>query len=222
MSKLNKQRLLAIAAATGVMGLASQSAFAQVSMPVTANVQNTLTAVVDAPLTFGTIFATTASTGASAYGTRAANVAGATNLTDPTPNGLTFLSLGGAERGQITVTVPPNNTTAFNVTLGGLVATTAGQGGDDCSAALTNYLRLIHSSGDPSIPEFHVHDWELAAGTGATAVTPFTANEAEVTPAFAGDQATFFLGGKIRTECVAGTYQEIGTYTGNLTINVGY
>ncbi len=222
MSKLNKQRLLAIAAATGVMGLASQSAFAQVSMPVTANVQNTLTAVVDAPLTFGTIFATTASTGAAALGVRAPDVAGSTNLTGIVANGLTFLSLGGAQRGQVTVTVPPNNTTAFNVTLGGLTATTAGQGGNDCSAALENYLPLTHSSGDPSVPDFNVHAWTLAAGTGATAVSTFTANAATVTPAFAGDQATFFLGGTIRTECTAGSSQDIGTYTGNLTISVGY
>lgn len=222
MSKLHKQRLLVIAAATGVMGLASGSSLAQVTMPITASVQNSLTAVVDAPLVFGTIFATTASTGLSAYGVRAADVAGATNLTGITPNGLTFLSLGGAERGQVTVTVPPNNTTAFNLTLTGLTATLAAQGGDTCATALEHFLPLVHSSADPSVPDFNVHAWTLAAGAGATAVSTFTANAATITPAFAGDQATFYLGGTIRTECATGSYQETGNYTGTLTLTVGY
>lgn len=222
-NSINRRPVLrAVAVAIMALGV-SQSALAQVPMEVTASVQNTLTAVVNVPLTFGTIFATTASASASAYGVRAPATAGSTNLTGITANGLTFLSLGGAQRGEVTVTVPPNNTTAFTVTLSGLTATTDNQGGNACNVPLTNYLPLAHSSGDPSVPDFNVHAWSISAGPGATNVVDFGGNDtATVTPAFAGDQATFYLGATIRTECQAGAYQELGNYAGTLTIDVGY
>ena len=228
MSTSFNKRLLLTAVAAGILGL-GQSAMAQVDMEVTASVQNSLTAVVNNELTFGTIFATTSADDAAAFGIRAPNVAGQTNLTGITANGLTFLSLGGAERGEVTVTVPPNTTTAFTVTLTGLVDT-ATQGGNDCSAALTDFLELEHSSGNPAVPGFNVHGWTLAAGPGTQSVSAFGAgtlddHQASVTPAFAGDQATFYLGATIRTQCQAApdnVYEELGNYVGTLTIDVGY
>lgn len=226
MCNSNNGRPMLNAIAAGLMALGvSASAFAQVPMEVSATVQNTLTAVVTTPLSFGTIFATTTQTNSSASGVRSPATAGAITLTgiDVGDDPLTFLSLGGSERGDVEVTVPPNNTTPFTVTLSGVTASTANQGGNDCGSALTNYLPLAHSSGDPTVPDFNVHSFTIAAGTGSTAVGGFGAGvTSTVTPAFAGSSASFFLGATIKTECVAGTYQESGTYAGTLTIDVGY
>ena len=237
MSTSFNKRLLLTAVAAGILCL-GQSAMAQVDMEVTASVQNSLTAVVNNELTFGTIFVTGAAFGASGAGTRAPSVAGQSNLTNiatQTATGFTFLSLGGAERGEVTVTVPPNTSTPFNVRLLGLTEEGENQGGAACDGDLANFLPLEHSSGNPAVPAFHVYGWTLGAGAGVQSVGTFSALpspdedivQAPVTPAFAGDQATFYLGATIRTECLAASgdpvpYEELGNYVGTLTIEVGY
>ena len=227
MSRLTFKLFKTLLLGTIGLGIASQQAVA-VEMEVTASVQNTLTAVVDNELTFGTIFTTSALATSAGQAVRSPSISGVTNLVNTAlfpETGITFISLGGSERGEVTVTVPPNNTTNFNVTLTGLTPTAPGQGGTACAAALTNFLPLTHTLGNPATPDFNVSSWVLDFGPGATAVGTFSATAgapvATVTPAFAGDTATFYLGATIRTECVAGDFEE-GDYTGTLTIDVGY
>lgn len=230
MSTSFKRRLLLTSVAAGVLGLGlSQSAFSQVDMDISVSVRNTLEATVVNSLSFGELFVTEALAAASSSGLRAAGTAGATALTELRVGaGMTFISLGGAERGEVAVTVPSNTTTAYTVTLDGLTDDVTGWNGTaDCqSDALDNVVSL--QSPVAGAPLFHVYNWRIAAGPGSSAVSstvmvPGTGEAtATVTPLLAGDQSTFYIGARIATECVDAPYSDQAPYTGLVTINVNY
>lgn len=225
MKPTHTTRLLQGAVAAALLGLGTVPAAFAVDMEVKATVRNTLTATVDSALNFGELFVTEAKTDASAWGVRAPATAGTTSLTSVNANGLTFMSLGGSERGEVSVAIPPNNTTAYTVTLSGLVDTV--DTGADCQGSTDGVLVLAHDSGNPAIPGFNVYAWTLAAGAGSDAVSTVTTaagvTSGTVTPAFGAGPSVFHLGATIATSCeLAGTYQEVGEYVGTLTIDVGY
>lgn len=230
MNKVSSKRVLLGAAAAGVLSLGATLPAHAVDMTVTATVQNTLTAAVVSELSFGQLFVTQALPAASSSGVRAPGTAGTAALTGiAVGTGMTFMSLGGSTRGEVSVAIPANSTTPYNVTLSGL--TDSVKTADDCGAATSDgVLQLVHDSGNPAVPKFNVHTWTLGAGTGTTTVTPVVPTGTDgtakgtVTPAFGAGPSVFNLGATISTECVtaAAPYQDTGTYVGTLTIEVGY
>lgn len=213
----------------GVLGLGAMQSALAVDMTVSASVQNTLTATVDSELKFGKLFVTKALDGFSSSAVRAPATAGQTTLTSiAVGTGMTFMSLGEAERGEVSVAIPPNSTTPYTVTLSGLVDGI--NTGATCGTSTNGVLELAHSSGNPNVPKFNVHTWSLATGTGTTAVGTVTPTgtdgtaTASVTPAFGAGPSVFYLGATISTECVTAdvAYEELGSYVGTLTIDVGY
>lgn len=206
-----------------LLGLAMSGTAAATEFTASATVQNTLTVTNVADMNLGTLFATSASTGAY----KAITLGTDGSMGSPAGHAdITLLTLGGASAAQASVAV--GNTTPFTVTLpdadatldaGGVEATNSPD-----AAAETIYVRL----GDPAVARFQLVNFRAGAPTGGTAAAGCASgNTCVLTPSFGSTEVTFSVGATVvtdvNTESTAGrvTY-EAGTYTGTFEVTASY
>lgn len=230
----------------GAMTLGSSAAMA-VDFDATATVQNALDVTVVNQMNLGTIFATSASTGAVGI-LRLTPVGGLTAVTDGTA-GPSILSLGGQTPARASVAVGTD--TEFTVELPPSILTTNLANGDVAEATFTSgglealagavELRIGGTAGNPSVARLYLGNFTVGdvtggsitgdtsgAATDCTSATRLGAAAGDtvqclITPTFDATAVEFAIGADIITDTTSGrdTYQE-GTYTGTFEVTATY
>jgi hypothetical protein len=230
----------------GVLAVGCSTAMA-VDFDVTAEVQNALEVTVVDQMNLGTIFATSASTGAVGI-LRLSPAGGVTAVTDGTA-GPAILSLGGQTPArasvavgtdtQFTVNLPPSILTT-NLASTDVAETTFVNGGLEGLAGAVE-LRLGGEAGNPSVARLYLGNFSVGdvtsgsitgdtsgAATNCTDATRLGAAAGDtvqclITPTFDATAVEFAIGADIITDTTSGrgTYQE-GTYTGTFEVTATY
>jgi hypothetical protein len=219
--KLSTTHLMSVAA----IGMAMSGVASATTFTATATVQNALTVTADAGVTgnlrLGTVFATTASSGAYKYMTLA------TDDTIGAPAGsaaVVLLSLGG--QGSAHATVAVGNTTAFTVTLPNAEPPALNSNGTTNVATITSgstdvvWVQPV----DPAAARFQLVNFRAGTPTGGTAAAGCaTTISCVLTPGFGSTSVGFGIGATIVTD-TSGTrtaYQAT-SYTGTFTVTASY
>ena len=215
----------------GGAGLAGALVFASAGVTAatfdaSADVQNALEVTQVQPMSFGTLFATTANDNAAgqySYLTLQPQ-GGFDDGNEQQATGIPLLSLGGAQPARGSVAV--GSTAAFQLTLPDAITTDLGDGVNPVTIAGTVIqLRIGGAGGDPAVARFFLADFTAGDATGGTIGAP-TANVYPVTPSFGSTAVEFGIGAVITTDLnLTGTSRdtyEAGTYSGTFEVTASY
>ncbi len=204
----------------GVMALGASSAMAA-DFGASADVQSTLTVTVVNDMSFGTLFAASASSGE--WDALTLEPAGTiTNPAAPTSTNFKLLSLGGTiQPAQATVATSQT----FTVDLPDDIADdTIGSGtisGD------SNAFPLTIAGGDPDVAKLYVGNFTVGEIVGGSDTANGAAPDIEIDPDFDATEVTFNIGANIYTDDGAGnggtreTYED-GTYSGTFPVTASF
>lgn len=218
---MNMNRLVVAVGLVGSMGLAANSALAA-DFGVTTDVQNTLAVTVVDPLNLGTLFAVTASDGATESLTLSPT---GDYSTGPLNNAdITLLSLGGQVPARGSVATDQS----FNVIVPHPDPTSLIDGGVHST---TGVVEVRIQGGDPDVARFYLGNFTVGDAVGGTLGTPVDDTGAAtrtvpVEPDFGVTEVTFAIGADVFTDTGATTtsrnsYEE-GIYEGTVAVTAEF